>query len=45
MSRELKSGIIAIVIIGLFVWGYNFLKGQDLFEANTRHFFIEYNNI
>ena len=22
-----------------------FLKGQDLLEANTRHFYIEYNNI
>ena len=45
MSRELKSGIIAIIIIALFVWGYNFLKGKDLFEANTRRFYIEYNNI
>ena len=45
MSKELKSGIIAVIIIALFVWGYNFLKGQDLLEANTRSFFIEYDNI
>lgn len=45
MSRELKSGIVALIVIALFVWGYNFLKGQDILEANTRHFFIEYNNI
>lgn len=45
MSRELKTGIIAIIIIGLFVWGYNFMKGQDVFKTNARHFFIEYKNI
>ena len=45
MSKELKTGIIAVVVIALFIWGYNFLKGQDLFSANTRHFFVEYNNI
>ncbi|WP_299002520.1 MlaD family protein [uncultured Tenacibaculum sp.] len=45
MSKELKTGIVAVVVIALFVWGYNFLKGQDLFSANARHFFVEYNNI
>ncbi len=45
MSKELKTGIIAIIIIGLFVWGYNFMKGQDVFKTNARHFFIEYKNI
>ncbi|REH52331.1 phospholipid/cholesterol/gamma-HCH transport system substrate-binding protein [Tenacibaculum gallaicum] len=45
MSKELKTGIVAVVIIALFIWGYNFLKGQDLFSANARHFFVEYNNI
>ncbi|WP_281979930.1 MlaD family protein [Tenacibaculum mesophilum] len=45
MSKELKTGIVAVVVIALFIWGYNFLKGQDLFSANTRHFFVEYNNI
>lgn len=45
MSKELKTGIVAVVIIALFIWGYNFLKGQDLFSGNNRHFFVEYNNI
>jgi phospholipid/cholesterol/gamma-HCH transport system substrate-binding protein len=45
MSKELKTGIVAVVIISLFVWGYNFLKGQDLFSGNGRHFFVEYKNI
>lgn len=45
MSRELKTGIVALLIIALGVWGYNFLKRQDLFSPNVRHFFVEYNNI
>ena len=45
MSREIKTGIVAIIIIGLFIWGYNFLKGQNLFEGNSRTFYIEYDNI
>ena len=45
MSKEVKTGIVAVIIIGLFIWGYNFLKGQNLFEANSRTFYIEYDNI
>lgn len=45
MSKELKTGIVAVVIIALFIWGYNFLKGQDLFNGSSRHFFVEYKNI
>jgi len=45
MSKEFKTGIVAVIIIGIFVWGFNFLKGQNLFEGNARHFLIEYNNI
>jgi phospholipid/cholesterol/gamma-HCH transport system substrate-binding protein len=45
MSKELKTGFIAVVVIALFVWGFNFLKGENIFAKNTRHFFVEYNNI
>lgn len=45
MSKELKTGIISLIIIALGIWGYNFLKGQDLFSPNARKFFIEYDNI
>ncbi|WP_233188550.1 MlaD family protein [Tenacibaculum sp. SG-28] len=45
MTRELKTGIVAVVIIALFIWGYNFLKGQDIFSANSRYFYVEYNDI
>ncbi|AUC15520.1 ABC transporter substrate-binding protein [Tenacibaculum sp. SZ-18] len=45
MSKELKTGIIALLIIALGVWGYNFMKRQDLFSPNSRHFYVEYDNI
>lgn len=45
MSRELKTGLVAIVVIALFVWGFNFLKGENIFAKHQRHFFVEYNNI
>ena len=45
MSREVKTGIVAVIIIGLFIWGFNFLKGENLFEASSRVFYIEYENI
>ncbi|WP_442267098.1 MlaD family protein [Tenacibaculum sp. ZS6-P6] len=45
MSKELKTGIIALSIIALGIWGYNFLKRQDVFQSGARHFFVEYDNI
>lgn len=45
MSKELKIGIISLIIIAFGIWGYNFLKGRDLFSPNARKFFIEYDNI
>ena len=45
MSKELKTGIAALAIICLGYWGFNFLKGQNLLEADSRVFYVEYNNI
>ncbi len=45
MSKELKTGIIALIIIALGIWGYSFLKGQDIFSPSARHFYVEYNKI
>ena len=45
MSRELKTGIVAVLILCLGYWGFNFLKGQNLLEAASRVFYIEYDNI
>ncbi|GGH00656.1 organic solvent ABC transporter substrate-binding protein [Polaribacter pacificus] len=45
MSKELKTGFVAVVIVVLFIWGYNYLKGENLLTPNQRHFYVEYNNI
>lgn len=45
MSKELKTGIVLIVIIVAFIWGFNFLKGQDIFQPNSRFYQVEYPNI
>ncbi len=45
MSREVKTGLVSVAIIALFIWGFNFLKGKNLFESNSRVFYIEYDNI
>ena len=45
MSKELKTGIVISIIIVIFILGFNFLKGKDLFSPSSRHFFVEYKNI
>ncbi len=44
MSRELKTGIIALAIISLSIWGFNFIKNKSLYEK-TRIFYAEYSNV
>lgn len=43
-STEIKTGLIAIVAIALFIWGYNYLKGNNLL-SNQRDFYAVYNKI
>ncbi|MCI2227726.1 MlaD family protein [Polaribacter sp. MSW13] len=45
MSKELKIGIVAVIIIVAFVWGFNFLKGQDILGPGSRNFKVEYKNV
>ncbi len=44
VSREVKTGVIAIVIIILFIWSYSFLKNSS-FTEKTRTFYAEYSNV
>ena len=44
ISKELKTGVIAIVIITLFIWGYNFLKDQSVYDS-IRKFYVEYADV
>jgi len=45
ITRELKTGIVAIAIIALFIWGYNYLKGLNLFDAPSKTYFTEYKDV
>ncbi|MBG7629263.1 MAG: MCE family protein [Bacteroidetes bacterium] len=45
MTRELKTGIVTITVISLFIWGYNFMKGLNLFNGPLKTYYTEYNNV
>jgi phospholipid/cholesterol/gamma-HCH transport system substrate-binding protein len=45
ITRELKTGVVAIAVIALFIWGYNYMKGLNLFDAASKTYFTEYNNV
>lgn len=42
--KKLFIGITFIIAIGLFIWGYNFLKGKDIFNKQTI-VFAEYQQV
>ncbi|GGK56530.1 MULTISPECIES: MlaD family protein [Flavobacteriaceae] len=45
ISRELKTGVVAVLVIALFIWGYNYLKGLNLFDGPIKTYFTEYQNV
>ena len=45
MSKELKTGIVALVVLAMTFWGYSFLKGENIFQPNNRQFKVAYSNI
>ncbi len=44
ISREIKTAILVIASILLFIWGYTFLRGRDLL-SNYRTFYVLYDNV
>ncbi|MFM2370264.1 MAG: hypothetical protein RL619_2590 [Bacteroidota bacterium] len=44
ITREIKTAILVIASILLFIWGYSFLKGRDLF-TNYKTFYVEYKSV
>jgi len=44
ISKELKVAFFFIVAIGVLIWGFNFLKGKELFSS-VRTFYAIYNNV
>ncbi|KRD12525.1 organic solvent ABC transporter substrate-binding protein [Flavobacterium sp. Root901] len=44
LTREIKTAVLVIASILLFIWGYSFLKGKDLF-TNYKTLYAEYDNV
>jgi len=44
VSREVKTGVISVLIIILFIWGYSFLKDKSL-TSKSRFFYAEYETV
>lgn len=44
LSREVKTALVAIVVLALAIWGYNFLKGKNIFKP-TSEYYVVYENI
>lgn len=44
LSKEVKTGLLALVAIALLIFGYSFLKGENLLD-NDRTFYAIYDNV
>lgn len=33
-TKEIRTGIVVVVAVALFIYGFNFLKGRDIFSTN-----------
>ena len=44
ISKEIKTALLVIGSLALLIWGYNFLKGKDLFSSNQT-FYVNYDNV
>lgn len=44
LSREVKTGIIAIIVFAMAIWGFNFLKGKNILNP-TSVYYVEYADI
>ena len=44
ITREIKTAILVIASILLFIWGYSFLKGRDLLSSYNKYY-VQYANV
>ncbi|MCC6279213.1 MAG: MCE family protein [Saprospiraceae bacterium] len=44
LNNETKIALLAIVAVGLAIWGFKFLKGIDIFSA-SQTFYVRYENV
>ena len=40
IKREHKTALIVIIALALFIWGFNYLKGKDIFKAYDSYYAI-----
>jgi len=40
IKREYKTGIIVITALVLFIWGFNYLKGKDVFKSYNTYYAV-----
>jgi phospholipid/cholesterol/gamma-HCH transport system substrate-binding protein len=44
ITREIKTAVLVIASLSIFIWGYSFLKGKDLF-TNYKTLYVVYDNV
>ncbi len=44
ISREVKIGFVVLVTLAIAVWGYNWLKGNNIL-TKSRNYYAVYNNV
>ena len=44
ITKEIKTGILVISSLALFIWGYSYLKGRDLLNE-YKIIYVEYDNV
>lgn len=44
ISREVKIGFVVILTLGIAVWGYNWLKGNNIF-VKSKNYYAIYTNV
>jgi phospholipid/cholesterol/gamma-HCH transport system substrate-binding protein len=45
LTREFKTGLVAIFAIAVLIWGFNFLKGQNIFDRASNSYFVMFDNV
>ena len=44
ITREIKTAILCITAILLFIWGYSFLKGKNILSSD-KTLYVQYDNV
>lgn len=45
ISKEFKAGLVVILVLGLFYWGFSFLKGKNLLNGPVNSYYTTYKNV